>query len=63
MSLRSTHPDVPQVEIPVSAGIPTGVRISFLAAIALAVAMLGLVIAVAAANHVWPAGNTLRVRL
>jgi hypothetical protein len=58
------HPDEPSsVEVPVSAGIPTGVRISFLASIVLAVAMLALVVAVSAINHVWPAGDSLHVRL
>ena len=63
MSVQSGHPDEPPAGIPVSAGIPTGVRISFLAAIALAIAMLALVIAVSAVNHVWPSGNSLHVRL
>jgi hypothetical protein len=63
MSERSAHSDEPQVRVPVSAGIPTGVRISFLAAAALAVVMLGLVIAVSAANHIWPSGASLKVPL
>jgi hypothetical protein len=63
MSVQRAHSDEPPGEIPVSSGIPTGVRISFLAAIAIAVVMLALVITVSAVNHVWPAGDSLRVRL
>jgi hypothetical protein len=51
------------VQIPVSVGIPTGVRISFLACIGLAILVLGLVIAASAANHVWPSSASLKVPL
>jgi hypothetical protein len=52
-----------QVRIPVSAGIPRGVRISFLACAGLAILILGLVIAASAANHVWPSSASLKVPL
>lgn len=51
------------VEVPVSAGIPIGVRISFVACIVLAIGILSLVVAVSSVNHVWPSGHSLKVRL
>jgi hypothetical protein len=65
MSARShaAHHDETPIEVPVSAGFPISVRISFLAAIVLAVVILGLVVAVSAANHVWPSGNSLKIPL
>ncbi|HEY0797638.1 MAG TPA: hypothetical protein VGD50_00740 [Candidatus Baltobacteraceae bacterium] len=51
------------VKIPVSAGIPGGVRVALISCVALAIAMLGLVVLASPVNHVWPSGNSLKVPL
>jgi hypothetical protein len=51
------------IRIPISGGIPMGVRISFLACGVLALLILGLVIAASSANHVWPASDSLKFPL
>jgi hypothetical protein len=56
------NPDDP-VNIPVSAGIPGGVRFALFACVGLAILILGLVVAASAANHVWPSGDSLKVPL
>ena len=62
-AFHAHHDEEKPVEVPVSAGIPTGVRISFVAAIALAIVVLSLVVAVSSVNHVWPSGHSLKVPL
>jgi hypothetical protein len=53
----------PAFQIPVSAGFPLVVRLALVACAALAIFILGLVVFAASENHVWPAGDSLRVPL
>lgn len=50
-------------QIPVSGGIPPGVRFSFLACGLLVLMVLGSVIISSGTNHVWPAGASLKIPL
>ncbi|HTV73026.1 MAG TPA: hypothetical protein VME66_04945 [Candidatus Acidoferrales bacterium] len=51
------------VTIPVSAGVPGGVRVALFSCVGLVILILGLVIVASAANHVWPASDSLKVPL
>jgi hypothetical protein len=56
------NPDEP-VKVPVSAGIPGGVRVALILCVALAIFILSLVAFASPANHVWPSGDSLKVPL
>jgi hypothetical protein len=51
------------VQVPVSAGIPTGVRFALIACVGLAILILALVVIASPANHVWPAGDAVKIPL
>jgi hypothetical protein len=55
-------PDAP-VQIPVSAGIPTGVRIALIGCVCLAILILALVVIASPVNHVWPNGDAVKIPL
>jgi hypothetical protein len=56
------NPDDP-VQVPVSAGIPVGVRIALISCVGLAILILALVVIASPVNHVWPAGDAVKIPL
>jgi cytosine/uracil/thiamine/allantoin permease len=50
-------------QIPVSAGIPPIVKISTLAGLLVVFLILGIVIWTASQGHVWPAEDSLKIKL
>ena len=51
------------LQVPATTGIPDGVRWAGIGAIILCFIVAGLVLTQAGYNHMWPAANTLRLKL
>ena len=51
------------VTVPVSAGIPGGVRFALISCVGLAILILGLVVFASPVNHVWPSSDSMKVPL
>jgi hypothetical protein len=54
---------VPSDEYPVSAGIPTGVRVALLLGVGLIISILGMTIGASSFGHVWPSADSLQIPL
>jgi hypothetical protein len=50
-------------DIPVSAGIPMGVRVSLILCVALVISILGMTIVSSAVGHVWPWTEAMKITL
>jgi len=61
--MREHGSDPDEIRIPISAGVPMGVRIAYVACAGLAIFILGLVAAASSVNHVWPSINSLKYPL
>jgi hypothetical protein len=63
MSEHATAPLAENVDIPVSAGIPMGVRIALLLGVGTVITIMGLTVFSSAFGHVWPSADSLKIPL
>lgn len=50
-------------DVPVSAGIPMGVRVALLIGVGIVISIMGMTVGSSAFGHVWPSADSLRIPL
>jgi hypothetical protein len=50
-------------DVPVSAGIPVGVRVALLIGVGIVISIMGMTVGSSAFGHVWPSQDSLRIPL